>query len=239
LIGGSISGTQPSLDSTGYIQVTRVAGITIGGSIIAGSDDSNNGALTRNASIRSSNDIGAINVKGSLIGNAGDGTLGAISRVVISARGQPGSGSGAPEIAIKSLSVGGRVELAQIFAGYDTSLATQDGDASVGPVKVGHDWIASDLVAGARVDSNPAAPNVFGDADDEPIFGITGGFGQLVSVEIKGVVVGTTLVDHFGFVAPEIIAFKSLGFTAVLAPGKTLDVIELSPVTADVTIREV
>lgn len=242
LIGGNISGTQPTLDSTGYIQGARIASVSIGGSIIAGSDSSSGGALTRNASIRSLNDIGTITVNGSLIGNLGDGTAGNLSRVIISAQGQPGGGNDAPEMAIKSVSIGGRVEWAQILAGYDVTLTNKDGDASIGPVTVGRDWIASDLVAGARSDGNsPSTPTNFGNADDEPMFGITGGFGQLQSVAMKGVVVGATYgpIAHFGFVAPEIVSFKSLGFTALLPPGRTFDVVELSPITGDITVREV
>jgi hypothetical protein len=68
---------------------------------------------------------------------------------------------------------------------------------------------------------------------------------RIASIAIKGVVVGTAAPgnDHFGFVAHVIESFKSLGFTAPLTdnalPGAIHDVIELSPITGDVTIREV
>ena len=42
----------------------------------------------------------------------------------------------------------GRLELAQILAGYDTSLTPANADAQIGPVTVGGDWIASSITAG-------------------------------------------------------------------------------------------
>ena len=66
----------------------------------------------------------------------------------------------------------------------------------------------------------------------------------IASIAIKGVVVGTEAGgDHFDFVSPVIGSFKSLRFTAPLTnnalPGAILDVIQLSPITGDVTIREI
>jgi hypothetical protein len=46
-----------------------------------------------------------------------------------------------------------------------------------------------------------------------------------------------TIGDHFGFAAQQIGLFKAGGFRAPLTSGT--NVIELSPVTADVTIREI
>ena len=59
----------------------HVAGLARAASIIAGSDDSTAGALTKNASIRAGDDLGALDVKGSLIGNV---TPNGTSLVIIS-----------------------------------------------------------------------------------------------------------------------------------------------------------
>jgi hypothetical protein len=61
---------------------------------------------------------------------------------------------------------------------------------------------------------------------------------RIVSVSVGGVVVGTaSATDHFGFVAQQVGSFHALGFTARLTAGR--DIIELSPTTDDVTMREV
>jgi hypothetical protein len=236
LIGGSISDAL-SLVGSGSIESGRIASVAIGGSIIAGIDNSIIGSLIKNASIRAVDDIGSLTVKGSLIGNS-------LSPVIISARGQETLAPNATtDMAIRRLSVGKRVEWAQILAGYDVDLTAMNTRASVGTVSVGGDWIASDLVAGVRTDSNQNPPNLFGDADDQPIIVLGGGdrpLARIGSILIQGVTVGTASgADHFGFVAEVIGTFKSLGFIAGLTPGSNNDVLELSPMTGDVTIREV
>ena len=45
--------------------------------------------------------------------------------------------------------------------------------------------------------------------------------------------------DHCGFVAPEILSFKSLGFTAALTSNIAPAVFEISLPTGDLTVREV
>ncbi len=242
LIGGSITGTA-SMDASGFIQSNfgRIGSVTIGGSIIAGTDSSS-GALTNNASIRAANDIGALDVKGSLIGNAGDGTLANRSPVVISARGQEFPTAGI-DLAIGRVTVRGRVEFANILAGYSIVLNPLNGDAQIGAVKVGGDWAASNLVAGVM---NTGSGNTkFGDGNDASIgAGNAGIVAKIASITIKGQVFGTpdalSSTDHFGFVAQQIGAFKAGGLTAVLhATAPPLDVLELTPITGDVSLREV
>jgi hypothetical protein len=241
LIGGSISGGAASLDETGYIESShRIANVTIGGSIIAGSDGSTGGGLTKNASIRAGDDIGAIVVKGSLIGNV---TAGGASPVIISARGQ--ASPGAVNTAIGTITIGGRVEHASIFGDYKTDLTPAGAAAQIGAVKVGQDWIASNLVDGVfnlGADNAPGgtganADNVnFGDVHDHPV-GLGPIADRIVSISIGGIVVGTDAPgDHFGFTAVGVGSFRSLGFTAPLTAGP--DVIELSPTTGDVSIRD-
>lgn len=244
LVGGSIAGTTSTLDRSGFIETfSRIASVSIGGSVIAGIDDSAGGALTANASIRAGDDLGSLAVKGSLIGNAApNGT----TPVIISARGQA-TPVGSIDVAIAKITIGGRVERTNIFAGFDTTLTPVNDGVEIGPVKVGRDWIASNLVAGVQNfgadgdpgGAGPAADNVnFGDAADVPIG--AGVASRIASILIRGVVVGTaTAGDHFGFSAVEIGSFKSLNFTAPLTPGTSNGSIPLSPITGDVAIHEV
>jgi hypothetical protein len=238
LIGGSIAGTDSGVDGIGFILTSGgIDSVTIGGSVIAGIDNSTMGELSNCGTIRANNDIDTITIKGSLIGNA---TTNGISLAIISARGQALSPSdGTPDRAIQTLTIGGRVDHAQILGGYDRDLSALNGNAVIGDVIVGGNWIASDLVAGALVDADPnTAPNFFGDADDQPF--LTGGGARIESITIKGLVIGTAgSNDHYGFVAPGILSFKSLGFTATLTSEMSPDVIEMSLPTGDVTIREV
>ncbi len=236
LIGGSIAGTMANLSRTGFIEGDRIASVSIGGSIVAGTDDSTAGELFRNASIRARDDLGAVAVRGSLIGHSGPQGF---SPVILSARDQAGLAPGATlDLAIKSLSIGGRVQHAQILAGYDDDANDAlNGNASIGAVSVGGDWFASDLVAGAQDDASAARTDPFGDADDQP-GPLSTLIARIARIAIGGVVAGTaTAGDHFGFVAEQIGSFKSFGFTAALTPG--LNVLELSLTTGDVTLREV
>jgi hypothetical protein len=244
LTGGSISFNGPvSLQGSGLILSTgRIAGVTIGGSIITGID-AGDGALTLNASIRAHNDIGSLVVKGSLVGH-GDTGSGA-SPVVISARGRAVQGA-TIDLAIGKISIGGRVEFANILAGYDigangTDLTPVNGDAQIGSVSVGGDWSASNLVAGAM---NAASGNAnFGDGNDASI---GAGSGRIVagiaSITIKGQVFGTpdsfSATDHYGFVSQQIGALKVGGNTIRLAADAHNDDLSVGG-TFDLTVHEV
>ena len=72
------------------------------------------------------------------------------------------------------------------------------GDASIGKLSVGRDWIAGNLVTGGL---NPAPANTkFGDASDATIgMGNVSLIAKVVSVMIKGVVGGNAGgSNHFG-----------------------------------------
>jgi hypothetical protein len=230
LRGGSIAGTD-SLSGSGFIDGRRIAGVTIGGSIFSGMDAST-GTLSDSGGICAGNDIGPIVVKGSIIGHSSsDGN----PPVVISARGQVAP-TATVDLAIRSLTVGGRVESTLILVGYSGSLG-QNADAQIGAVKIGGDWISSSLIVGA----SPGGDGLFGTADDAKLSGSVkddAPISRVASVAIKGLVIGSGASgDHFGFVAEQIGSFRCLGFTAPLSAGT--DFIELSPITGDVTIREI
>ena len=213
-IGGSISGTASLLQSGFIGSAGRIASVTIGGSIISGIDDST-GSLNQCATIIAVDDLGAVIVRGSIVGNRspqGD------SPVVICARGQANPGA-TTDLAIGRISVGGRVEFARVLAGYDVNLTPVNGDASIGLVTVGGDWIASSLVAGV---TNAASGNTnFGDGNDAAIgTGRPGVTSRIVGVVIGGQVVGTpsgvSLTDQFGFSAQRVGHFQVGGLAMPL-----------------------
>jgi hypothetical protein len=234
LVGGSVAGSD-SLDSTGEIVGTHFGSVLIGGSIVSGTDSST-GSLTNNAGIRASENIGSLVVVGGIVGNE---SAGGNSPVIISAVGQAHP-SATHDQAIGSIRIGGQVDHALILGGYSTSVdaadtrpAFLDNNAQIGSVKVGGDWIASSLVAGA-IDTNNDG---FGNADDSSGTGPV--ISKIAGIIISGKVVGTPQSgDHFGFESSQIGSFRSSGFVAPLTAA-TGQVFELSPATGDVTIREV
>jgi hypothetical protein len=242
LLGGSIAGTDGDLDSAGYIHANRIESFFVVGSIIAGMDTSTAGELLNNASIRVTNDIGKITVKGSIAGNQNDD---GVARVVISARGQATLAPGATtDLAIGSLQVRGRVEFTNILAGFDQDdvpSAGSNGNASIGAVKVGGNWVASNLTAGVQDGGSPGFGTLGDTVIDNPTGAATDAIvARIASITIKGVVVGTAAVSvvQFGFAAQQIGSFKSFGFIAPLTSA-TDPAISLSPTTGDVTLREV
>jgi hypothetical protein len=231
LRGGCIAGTQPTIDRSGYIQGNRIARVFVGGSVVSGTDNSTAGDLTKNASIRANDDIGPIVVKGSLVGNV---AVNGLSPVVISARGRAVLAPGATtDLAIKSVTVAGRVEQTQVLAGFDANLSPVNGNASVGPVTVGGDWVISTLSAGV----GPATFGTLGNAvinnGTDPIVA------RIASVHIGGAVNGAgNAAFRTGFVAQQVGSFRAAGFVAPLTAG-TDPAILLAPYTGNVFVKEV
>jgi hypothetical protein len=196
-------------------------------SIAVGGDIASSGG-TNSGSIRCGDNLGSLTVHGDITGTSAH-------PVDISVRGTP-----QPVIstvtAIKKISVGSNVTFTNIRAGYDTNLAASNAGASIGKVRVGGDWTASNLIAGVK---NSGFPN-FGDANDSPINppNVT----TIASIVIGGHVNGTASslnsTDHFGFVAHEIKAFKVGGNTTVLQVGSDNDDIAVGG-TFDTNIHEV
>jgi hypothetical protein len=233
-IGGSVvGGSAPAavtLNGAGSIFFFgSVASVKIGGSIVAGSSGAGTMAL---CGALTAFQFGPIQIKGSLVGQSG-------TPVEIVAFGElPATGE---DLAIASLTVGGGVAHTNIRAGFtvNTSFFTLDpanADASIGPVKVGRNWMASSIVAGA-VDAG--APGFgLGDflqtASDAP-----GLIARIASITIGGDVTGTIFTtDNYGFVAQQIDKVKIAGRAYVLTPGPTNDNLAL-PFVNDVHILEV
>jgi hypothetical protein len=229
LVGGSASGTA-DLEDSGHIEArNRIVSVLIGGSVIAGTDRTI-GRFFGSGAIQAGDDLGPVTVRGSLVGNR-------TNSVLITARGQGFVPAGShKDVAIASLTVGGRVELAEILAGYDRNLHEVNADAQIGAVTVGRDWIASDLVAGI----DPGADDFFGTADDVVINEAGADpniLAQIASVTIKGQALTTTGgPDHFGIVAQKVGALSLGGVAVPLKAG--VDVLALGA-TGDFTLREV
>jgi hypothetical protein len=230
-IGGDIRGGSAfglsSLDRSGYVQGKNINSVAIGGSVMSGLWDGPPGTLTKSGSVRADERLGPVSVKGGLVGNGG-------SSVIIAAR---GLSAGAGVLAIRSLTVGGRVEFAQVLGGYNSDLVGQNGNAQIGAVAVGQDWVASTIAAGVL-----PVNGVFGDADDAPLSPVDDGIvSRIASVAIKGAALGTVGgSDHYGFVAQNI-GVVSVGGTAYpLKVGAGNDLAGLAVgATGDLRVREV
>jgi hypothetical protein len=228
LHGGSIGGTTGTLDYSGSITASHHLGaIVIRGSIIAGIDDSTVGDLTHNATIKAGDDISSLTVGGSIVGH---NTPNGVSRVEITARGQATPGASG-DIAIGKITVGGRVEYAEILGGYNFSNAV-NADAQIGKLKIGGDWIASSVVAGAI-----AGPFGFGLGDAKAAgAGVTDSanlFSKIARITIGGQVIGTpdsiSSFDNYGFVAEELGALKVGGNVVALIAGQHNDNLQHRP----------
>jgi hypothetical protein len=232
-IGGDIRGGNSS--DSAYIEADRITSVVIGGSIVAGIDQDAQADLVHNASIRAGHDIGTVTVRGSILGNE---SANGVVRPVISALGQI-SPSNAIDLAIRSLTVSGRVLFTDVLAGFapdNTSGGGSNGDASIGTVRVNGDWIASSVSAGIQ----DAAGDGFANGDDYVIPGSTGLVARIASITIGGAVIGTKTNpnDNFGFTAQQIGSFKAGLYTAPLTAA-TNPLIPLALLTGDVHIREV
>jgi hypothetical protein len=240
ILGGSIQDAALAQQSGSIFANGRIASIFVGGSIIAGSDSSTR-SFSDSASIRSQNDIGSIVVKGSLVGNFGNGMAGNVAFVQITARGQKTLAPDATsDIAIKSLTIGGRAELTKVRAGFnviDDDDEGSNGNASIGPVTIGGDAFALTISAGVR----DAQHDGFGDGDDIliPTPTADGIVARIASVVIKGTI--SNVPNPFfqcGFEAQQIGSFKAGLFTAPLTAATDAPIV-LTPLTANETIREV
>ena len=124
-----------------------------------------------------------------------------------------------------------------VVVGGDRGVVVERGGDRTA-VKVGGDWIASDLVAGAV---NAASGNTnFGDGNDHSIGVGSAITASIASITIGGQVFGTPIsfssTDHFGFVAQFIHSMSVAGAPVPLTGGA--DNIPLGP-SGDVNLVEV
>jgi hypothetical protein len=229
IVGGSASGVD-NLSSCGYLYAANIKSLTVGGSLIAGFDNTS-GVYTNNGAIRVQNSLAKLLIRGSVIGNE-------TNPAVISAYGQavPAANS---DIAIGSLRILGRVEHAQILAGVYPNGSVGNADAQIGSVTVGGDWIASSVAAGA-VSGN----GYFGDSADAVMSGQSvrdrpGITSRIGSLSIGGQVMGTVGgADHFGIVAQEVGLIKFGDLAVPVTIGRSNDEFYLG-ITGDFAVNEV
>jgi hypothetical protein len=233
-IGGDVIGGSSAitLDRSGFIEGQRIASVIIGGSVIAGTnlDTSGQYHLTHNGSIHADQDLGPVTVLGSVLGNPtftiivnGMAVTTEGTPVIISAVGHASLSPGAAnDVAIASLKVGGRVEFAEILAGYDIVLNPVNGDAQIGAVTVGTDWIASTMVAGVMT------ATYFGSGSDTviPASSATRS-SKIASITVGGQVLGTPdsvdPFDHYAFESESIGSLKIGGTSIQLKAGRHND----------------
>lgn len=263
-IGGDLTNTFIA-SSEGGIGTVKISGSLVESSIFTTDLDSLTvgrdviGSASEGGAVFAEGAIGSVVIKGSILsGIGGSGIFAEVldsvkvggdiagtsaNPVHISAVGT-GATSGDTDLAIASLTVGGRVENANILAGLNTLFSPQNADAQIGKVTVGGDWINSNIVAGI----NPTN-GVIGDGDDVIIAEV----GQvptivasIASITIKGAVAGTFGgTDGFGFTAEEIKAVSIAGKKVVLEDGAGndnptgLDPLFVFGNTQDVRIREI
>ncbi|MEA2830143.1 MAG: hypothetical protein QOF22_891 [Bradyrhizobium sp.] len=221
-IGHDLVGTV-STDAGTVKSGGKIGGLTMKGSISSGKVLAN---LT----------IGAISVKGSIVGTT-------TAHAQIFAGGNLSPANAAAALAMKSISVTGRVEFADVRAGYDNTGAAVNEDVQIGAVKVKGAWVASDLVAGVKANAGG-----FGDGDDAAIAngGANATISKIASIVIGGEALGTPSsinnTDHFGFVSQQIGSFKVGGTVIPLIAGASNDNAANAKeigITADLTVREV
>lgn len=222
-------------DTSGWLTSGRtIASLTVGGSLRSGSGP---GSCT----IEAYRNFGAVLVKGSIVGSN-------TNAVVIAAVGFQNLAPATTDLAIKSLTVKGRVEFADILAGYTflNSMAHPvNADAQIGTVVVGGDWIASNLLAGAVLSLDDDA--AFGTPDDDALITDMNGNAATItarigSVVIKGQALGTpdylSTTDYYGLVAQQVGSLKVAGTVIPLHAGANNDHNVLIGVTGDFELQE-
>ena len=150
ILGGD-SAVGEALDNSGYVIAPRIGSLTVNGDLRSGHD--NGTGLSDSGTIGASKWIGAVHIRGSVIGNED-------LAAVISAAGT------ASRPAIRSLQIDGAARFAQILAGYRGDEAV-NADARIGTVKIGGDMRSSSIIAGVDAGTD----GVFGTNDDTLIGG--------------------------------------------------------------------
>ena len=207
----------------GAINITGGTGANLGPVAIGGDLDGSAGG-TFAGLLRAGGNIGAVTVKGSVIGGAdfsgiiAGGKLGKVSigaeltsadaakPVFISALGDFTATTAAKAVAIAGVSVKTNVLNARILAGYTASLGADNADAGIGAITVLGNWAASSIAAGVA----DSTGNGFGQNDT-----LIGGdatptlLASIASIFIKGTAIGSVGgTDSFGITAQRVSKLK-------------------------------
>jgi hypothetical protein len=248
---GAIVANSPILAGTVAGSVIGGVGAFSGSILVSVLDTGASGPITIGGDLRGGSGVtgliwsqtgslGAVTVKGSAIANeaAFSGGILALGNIGALKIGGDIRGTTANNFFIRavgtitSIEVGGNVTSTQILAGFGLNNLPSLGNAQIGNVTVGRDWVASSISAGITAGGD----GKFGTADDyrsDPNFS-----SKIASITVKGAVYGTRGgVDNYGFVAHEIGAMK-IG-AAKVALAATTDVFNVATVTGDVFVREI
>lgn len=252
VLGGNLATLNIAGTMQGIVEVAgKIGTATVGGDLGIGGSNGGIGL------IRAGGDIGLVSIGLSVFaridqtepsGIIAGGTLGAVTigrdfggprlggkSAVISALGKLGPTSAAAAVAIASVSIGRDIVNAAILAGYDADLVAANADASIGPIKVGHDWTATDAAAGVA--------DVTGDGFGRNDALIPGGnaalLARIASVTIRSFGTGSVSppTDHFGITAEAIGKAKVKKVALPLTAGK--DNILIDPSNNDFRLVEV
>lgn len=194
--------TQEGMGTVELSVLGRVTTLTVKGDVVDASFGASGFTTIRvqgsflSSTIASGTNIGTFAITHDLAGTEADPSE-------ISAFGLPTAPTRGVDLAIKTLSVGGRVEWTNIVLGESAS--GDNADASIGTVKVRGDWVASNL----RVGTLPGVDGLTGTGDDT--LGNRPGFtardnaklvAQIGSLIISGQLIGTfdDPNDQFGIV---------------------------------------
>lgn len=241
LTGGTVS-QDTALTQSGYIQAAHISNLTIGGNVTAGLNSGTGGSAS-SGSIRATTDIDTLLIKGNLQGSVDntDPENPIISNAIISATGQTTPAADATtNVAIKSLTVLGNVDRAEILAGYNTTTSTSargnavNADAQIDSITIQGNLSATDIVAGATSGTD----NFFGDANDVKPSGTGIADSASVISKISSVIVlgqtvtgSTNSAEHFGIVAENVVSVTTGSnppVTLTLASGPSNDNVAIS-----------
>jgi hypothetical protein len=212
LVGGSALLNLIDIHQAGFVGAKRIGTMTVGGSVIA-TPKNNNFVFDSIGSIRVTDDIGSLTIKGNLVGDV-------TNPVVISA-----GGAGSNDRAIGTLTILGRVEHANIRGGFDPSGIAVDADARIGTVTVAGDWVASYLQCGLK-------PAGFNGKDDPTLHS------KITSIAFGGQVLGNVGGGGtYFFQSNSIGAFRAGGVTYAMTAGIFNDLFQVGS-TGDVWLEE-
>ena len=191
VVGGEATADDQDLSSTGVVFPAEFVGrLTIGGSLVGATANGHTGVTLAGAGeIYSQAALGDILIRGDIDGRDGR------ARIYALASDFPGPHT---DTVIRSLTVLGTVRNADILAGYDVGAdglpAPFNGDAQIGRVVVGGDWVASNLAAGLDLATGQAIPGARADI-----------VSRIESVTVGGRLIGTAATgDTFLIAAQEV-----------------------------------
>jgi len=252
-IAGSLKGdpTESGDRSGSIVSLGSIGTVTVKGSVVGGSSSRSGSILAEGGGITSvsigrdlvaesaangiyaAGNLTSVKVGGSIVGES------PTAPALIIADGIANPASTAKAVAIGTVTVGVRVENAQILAGTDFYAASFGGvanaDAGIGTITTGGDWIASSAAAGV----DPGAGGLFGDGDAVETSNASATVAsRIASIVIKGNLFGTpnTNGDSFAFTAQQIGALTIHGQKQTLSTTANDD--RLLGANLDVLIKE-